>query len=156
MRWRSLVATAAFATSAACTGGRAYDLDGGDLARAGAVFVDQRGCFPCHHGDNGVLAGQLAPVAGTHAYGSNLTPDRTTGLGGWADIAIVRAIRFGVDDGGSSLCPAMPRYGDMGDVEANAIVAFLRSLPAVHHEVPPSLCPPIKPPPLPDMAMSLD
>jgi hypothetical protein len=159
MRWRPLVASCAVAAgAAACSAGRAYDLDGGDLARAGAAFAQQRGCGACHEPSDhaGTLAGQLTPVAGTQAYGSNLTPDRTTGLGGWADIAIVRAIRFGVDDGDAPLCPAMPRYPDVGDAEAQALVAYLRSLPAVSRMVPPSQCPPIKPTPPPDMATPPD
>ena len=53
----------------------------------------------------------------------------------------------------AELCPTMPRFDAIGDVEADAIVAYLRSLPAVTHAVAPSMCPPVKPPPGPDMAM---
>jgi hypothetical protein len=131
-------------------------LDGGHLATTGAAFVAQRGCPTCHQPSDhaGTLAGQLTPVAGTQAYGANLTPDPATGLGDWADIAIVRAIRFGVDDTGNALCPSMPRYADMGDVEADAILAYLHSLPPVVRAIPASSCPPIKPLPSTDMAGS--
>jgi hypothetical protein len=51
----------------------------------------------------------------------------------------------------------MPRFPTMGDIEARAIVAYLRSLPAVSRVIPDSNCPPVKPIPSPDMAMpSLD
>jgi hypothetical protein len=156
MRWRFLVAACALG----CGGGRAqtstYPLDGGNLAIAGAAYVAARGCPSCHEPPDraGTLAGQLTPVAGTHAYGSNLTPDPASGLGTWADIEIVRAIRFGVDDNGAALCPAMPQYPDVGDVEADAIVAYLHSLPAVPRTIPSSLCPPIKPSAPPDLATS--
>ncbi len=151
MRWLVL---AAAALAPGCGDSRAYNLDGGDQVAAGAAYAQARGCASCHQaGDgSGTLTGQLAPVAGTQAYGGNLTSDRTTGLGAWADIEIVRAIRFGLDNGGAALCPAMPRYPAMGDVEAGAIVAYLRSLPSVTHAVPDSMCPPIKPTPPPDMA----
>jgi len=155
MHWRFLVAACVLG----CGGGSTsttYALDGGHLATTGAAFVAQRGCPTCHEPADhaGTLAGQLTPVAGTLAYGSNLTPDPATGLGTWADIEIVRAIRFGVDNLGNPLCPAMPQYPDVGDVEANAIVAYLRSLLIVTQPVPASMCPPIKPMPGPDMAMS--
>jgi hypothetical protein len=154
MRWRFLVAACALG----CGGGRppaTYALDGGNLAVSGAAFVAARGCPSCHQqaGHAGTLAGQLVPVAGTQAFGADLTPDPTTGLGDWADIEIVRAIRFGVDNAGNPLCPAMPQYPQMGDVEADAIVAYLRSLPPVARAIPPSLCPPIKPIATPDLAM---
>jgi hypothetical protein len=45
--------------------------------------------------------------------------------------------------------PAQPA---MTDVEANAIVAYLRALPAVKRAIPESQCPPIKPP-VGDLAM---
>lgn len=151
MRWRFLVA----ACAVGCGGSSAppYLLDGGHLATTGAAFVAQRGCPTCHQPTDcaGTLAGQLTPVAGTLAYGSNLTPDPATGLGDWADIAIVRAVRFGVDDTGNALCPTMPQYASMGDVEADAIVAYLRSLKPIVRAIPASTCPPIKD--APDMAL---
>lgn len=140
-----------------------FDLDGGDLLTVGQAYVAQRGCPTCHQSANaadGTLSGQSTAVAGSGAYGSNLTPDVQTGLGGWADIAIVRATRYGLDNADQPLCPAMPRYDGsdpsqpaMTDLEASAILAYLRSLPKVAHAVPSSICPPVKPPPLPDLAM---
>ncbi|HEX8616433.1 MAG TPA: c-type cytochrome [Thermoanaerobaculia bacterium] len=61
---------------------------------------------------------------------SNITPDRETGLGTWTDGEIIRAIREGVDRRGNALFPIMP-YGhlrNLSDEDANAIVAFLRTL----------------------------
>ncbi|MDB4965909.1 MAG: cytochrome [Myxococcales bacterium] len=157
MRWFSLAAAAASCTLG-CSGKSAgYDLDGGDLAAAGAAFVQQRGCPDCHTPDDAkssALAGRRVPLVGTVAFPANLTPDRQTGLGGWADITIIRAIRFGIDDEGLELCPAMPRFDTMGDIEARAIVAYLRSLAPVSRQVPASMCAPIKPAPPHDMAMS--
>ena len=150
MRWLLGVACLTLACSQP---DRAYVLDGGDLVAVGAAFAQQRGCAMCHYGA-GTLAGNAAPVPGTMAFASNLTPDRTTGLGGWADIEIVRALRVGLDNMQGELCPSMPRYATMGDVEADALVAYLRSLPPVANAVPASMCPPIKPVPQPDMAMA--
>src|SRR5262249_6356412 len=75
----------------------------------------------------------------------------------------------GVDTRGMPLCPAMPHYDGefmdagasdpifthasfMTDLEADAIVAYLRSLPAVSRQIPASVCPPIEPPPAFDLA----
>jgi hypothetical protein len=117
---------------------------------AGRRFVAERGCPACHDelGRGGDLSGRAEPQPGTLAYPRNLTPDRATGLGGWADIAIVRAIRFGLADDTRPLCPPMPRldggdpaYPYMGDVEAEAVVAYLRTLPAVARpDIPESRC----------------
>jgi hypothetical protein len=152
---REAVILLAAAAIAGCGEG-SYNLDGGDELVVGQAFVQQRGCPSCHQSANaadGVLSGQTTPQPGTSAYGSNLTPDVTTGLGAWADIEIVRAMRDGLDNQQMTLCPTMTRYPDMTDLEANAIVAYLRSLTPVSRTIPGSMCPPIKPPPPADMAV---
>jgi len=138
----------------ACSGGNGDAGDGGAEASIGERFAAERGCPTCHTPSRAsAMSGDVEPVAGTMAYASNLTPDRTTGIGSWADEQIIRAIRFGTDADGAPLCPAMPQYPSVGDVEARAIVAYLRSLPAVERAIPASMCPPLKPTPMPDMAM---
>lgn len=142
-----------------------YDLDKpSDRIAAGKRYVADRKCGSCHQSPSsadGILSGQTSPRPGTMAYGDNLTPDVTTGLGGWADIEIVRAMRAGVDHAQMVLCPAMPRYDGsdgqiaaMSDLEADLIVDYLRSLPAVARTIPPSVCPPIEPPAPPDLSVS--
>jgi hypothetical protein len=121
-------------------------------AALGARFAVRRDCPTCHAPSAAApLSGQLSPRPGTESYGANLTPDHATGIGDWADLQIVRAMRFGVDEVGDPLCPPMPQFADMTDLEARAIVAYLRALPAVAAEVPPSRCPPLKPRPARDL-----
>ena len=138
-----------------------FDVDAAP-ANVGEAFVRERGCPRCHQSDfpvDGVLSGRSTPVIDSLAFGSNLTPDHATGLGDWADLAIVRAMRFGVDAELEPLCDAMPRYPNMTDLEAGAIVAYLRSLPAITRAdggIPPSQCPPVKPPLPLDLALSDD
>lgn len=165
---RTKIVVAAFAAALATLAGcdPSGDDSGPDLgmqATIGLEFVQQRGCATCHapQGSN-VLSGRDTPAAiGTMAYAANLTSDTATGLGGWADIEIVRAMRYGVDNGQSPLCPPMPHFDGtdpaqpaMTDVEAAAIVAYLRTLAPVAHQVPASMCPPLKPPPPADMAVA--
>ncbi len=67
----------------------------------------------------------------------NLTPDEATGIGSWSDGEIVRAMREGVGKDGHALFPQMPwqTYGRaLSDDDALAIVAYLRTLPAVANE----------------------
>jgi mono/diheme cytochrome c family protein len=117
---------------------------------AGYGDVLMRNCASCHQPSDpmlGVLSGQDSPVAGTTAYGSNLTPDPDTGMDAWSTSQIAAALRMGVDDTGAELCPTMPTYPMMTYTEANDIAAYLQNLTAVHHLVQGSMCPPIKPPP---------
>jgi hypothetical protein len=117
-------------------------VDDADAPDLGAIVVTERGCARCHQSpnpDDGVLSGQTAPRPGTHAYGANLTPDMETGIGGWSDAMILRAIRAGVDDGAKPLC-TMPHYEDLSPDEGAQIVAYLRGLEPVRREIPASRC----------------
>lgn len=131
----------------ACTTGANPAVVDDSLVARGASMVAQRGCAGCHDPGDGSLSGQTTPRPGTMAYGANLTRDEQTGVGSWSDDVIVRAIRTGVDDQMAPLCPPMPHFSTMGDGEARAIVAYLRSLPPVKNDrIPPSSCPPLKSP----------
>jgi mono/diheme cytochrome c family protein len=71
--------------------------------------------------------------------GSNLTPDKDTGLGNWSDADIKRALTEGVRPSGVPLAMVMPysfiRVLTPGDLDA--VVAYLKSIPAIHNEVQP-------------------
>jgi hypothetical protein len=63
----------------------------------------------------------------------NITPDVETGIGGWTDGEIVRAMREGVSRNGEALFPIMPwfMYQGLSDEDAAAIIAYLRAQPPV-------------------------
>jgi hypothetical protein len=116
-------------------------------AGRGRCAVARRGCDNCHQSPDaalGTLSGSDTPRLGTTAFGANLTPDPATGLGLWSSDQIVYAIHFGLDLDRKPLCFTMPRFDVIQDDEAYAIAHYLESLPPVHHEVPRSLCPPVK------------
>jgi len=71
-------------------------------------------------------------------WAPNLTPD-STGLMLWTDTQIKTAFQNGVDEDGGALFPIMPYFifHNMTPGDADAVVAFLRSIPAVHNPVPP-------------------
>ena len=149
----------------AASDGNAVDMLPADPVARGHFSVTARGCPSCHQSKNpadGTLSGTTTPRDGTAAYPANLTPDVDTGIGSWSDELIVRAMLTGFDDEDAPLCPPMPHFdgsgGDgrpMSDDEKTSIVAYLRSLPPVHREIPESSCPPLKslpPDDGPDMA----
>lgn len=63
----------------------------------------------------------------------NITPDLESGIGGWTDGEIVRAMREGVSRNGEALFPIMPwfMYHYMADEDAAAVIAYLRAQPPV-------------------------
>jgi mono/diheme cytochrome c family protein len=73
------------------------------------------------------------------AKGANITPDAATGIGNWSADDMKRAIRDGVRPSRDQLAPIMP-YGfykifTPGDLDA--VVAYLRTVPAVRNPVQP-------------------
>jgi mono/diheme cytochrome c family protein len=115
----------------------------------GRYLVTLGGCNDCHtpgyflgKPDMGrELAGSEVgfEIPGLGAfYGPNLTPDRETGLGTWSEADIVKAIQTGVRPDGRGLVPIMPwpAFAKLTKPDAEAIAAYLRSLPAVSNKVP--------------------
>ncbi len=76
----------------------------------------------------------------TPAYlvkGSNISPDRETGIGAWSDDEIKRSIRDGIHRLGRPIAPQMPFpfYKILTERDLDAIVAYLRSVAPVRNEV---------------------
>jgi len=118
------------------------------VARGNYIVNSLAACANCHTPRNPDgspqkgkdFAGGLPfddPVIGT-VYARNLTPDKDTGIGSWTDAQILTAFRTGKSKEGDVLMPPMPYeiFNNMSDDDAKAVVAYLRSLPAVHNEVP--------------------
>jgi hypothetical protein len=70
--------------------------------------------------------------------GGNLTPDTETGVGGWTDAEIIAAMTTGKRRDGRMLSGVMPyaALSHLTPADAQAIVAFLRSLPPVKNAAP--------------------
>jgi mono/diheme cytochrome c family protein len=70
--------------------------------------------------------------------GPNLTPDKETGLGGWTDAQVIAAMTTGARPDGRILSGVMPfaALSHLTPADAQAIVAYLRSLPPVRNAVP--------------------
>lgn len=70
-------------------------------------------------------------------YASNITPSH---LKDWSDGELFRAITAGVSRDGRPLFPVMPYpyFGKMDKEDIYSIIAYIRSLPSISNEVPPS------------------
>jgi mono/diheme cytochrome c family protein len=106
------------------------------------------GCNDCHTpgGTSGnpdmtrVFAGgnvfNLGPLG--IVYTLNITQDSATGIGGWTDAQIKKALTEGIDDEGQKLCPPMPwqAFSGMTTYDIDAVIKYLRSVKAVNNAVP--------------------
>jgi mono/diheme cytochrome c family protein len=142
VNFRSILATIAL-TSAFCGAAQAQT-----AVERGKYLVTIAGCSDCHTPGTflgnpdmkrflgGSDVGFFVPGLGV-AAGRNLTPDKETGLGNWTDDQIVTAIKTGVRPDGRNLSPVMPfpAFASLSADDAKAIVAFLRSIPAVKNAV---------------------
>jgi hypothetical protein len=86
------------------------------------------------------------PTRGT-MHTRNLTPDDETGLGEWSDDEIKNAFMHGMTRDGRVLHWTMPYwiYHLLTPQDADAIVAYLRALPPIRHELPERQPLPIEP-----------
>ena len=121
------------------------------------------GCGNCHtpQGPNGPIPGKtlaggnvLEDSPAFTAVAANITQDKATGIGAWTDQQIALAIREGKRPDGSLIGPPMPfeMYRGMADADLAAIVAFLRTVPAIENKaaksvyriaLPPAYGPPV-------------
>lgn len=120
------------------------------LARGQYLFDHVAGCADCHStrdwtkyggpvvpgttGKGGELFGRDLGLPGDF-YASNITP---AGVGAWTDGELFRAITAGVNRDGEALFPIMPypAFGRMAKDDIQAIVAYLRTIPAIANDVP--------------------
>ena len=101
----------------------------------GKALVDAGDCAACHTAPGGKpFAGGL-PLATPFGviYTPNLTPDRKTGIGGWTQDDIWRAMHEGVGAQGENLYPAFPYpyYTHVSRRDVDDIFAFLQALDPV-------------------------
>lgn len=102
----------------------------------GRHVMQMHACQECHGTDlSGKVFLDIPPVF-------LVAPNLTRGRGGvgsrYSDADWDRAVRHGLRPDGRSILPLMPYglYNRLGDEDAAALIAYLRSLPPVDHEVP--------------------
>jgi mono/diheme cytochrome c family protein len=127
------------ARAAADSAGGASDPGRSQVGR-GRYLVAAGNCVSCHTRPGG------APFSGGLAfstpfgviYSSNITPDPSTGIADWTAADLRQALHEGVGRGGYRLFPAFPytSFTLVSDEDADAIYAYLRSIPAVSYRPP--------------------
>lgn len=87
-------------------------------------------------GKGGEVFDEKLGLPGTF-YSKNITP---YGLSSWNDGEVYRLITTGVTKEGEPIFPIMPYrgYNKMDPEDVMAIIAYLRTLPSIEHENPPS------------------
>jgi cytochrome c553 len=120
----------------------AIPTDSAALARGQHLVHSIAGCVDCH-GEN--LAGStiIESAALGNVYAMNLTRGKG-GVGVLSDADYVRAIRHGVAPNGRPL-KIMPSsdYMNLSDADLAAIIAYVKSVPPVDKELPPSTVGPL-------------
>lgn len=129
----------------------------GQLAR-GKYLVGISGCNDCHTPGYFLGKPDMARfLAGSEVgfeipglgvfHGPNLTSDPETGLGAWSQDDVVKAITTGQRPDGRILAPVMPwhAFATLQPEDAQAIAAFVKSLPPVKNKVPGPFGPSEKP-----------
>lgn len=77
------------------------------------------------------------------SFGSNLTPDMDTGIGGWTEEIFVESMRTGMHmEEGRPFLPPMPNYARLTDEELHAMFTYLKSINPIRNSVPTPLPPP--------------
>lgn len=111
----------------------AYAADGAALER-GRYLFSSRGCADCH-GANGAGRSFVNDGKSLHIRGPNITTGPGSVVGSYQPEDWVRAIRHGIAPGGRPLM-IMPSedYNRFTDADLAALVAYVRSLPAVAGE----------------------
>ncbi len=117
-------------------------------AERGKYLVGVAGCNDCH--TPGYFLGQpdfSKALSGSEVgfeipglgvfHGSNLTPDKDTGLGNWTKQQIIAAFTTGQRPDGRELAPAMPwrGYASLTPEDADAIATYLMSLEPIANKV---------------------
>ncbi len=102
----------------------------------GRNLVSAGDCEACHTDDGGkpFAGGRAVPTPFGTIYSTNITPDRSTGIGTWSADDVYRALHQGIDRKGRHLYPAFPypSYTKVTRADSDAIKAYLDTLAPVN------------------------
>jgi len=121
-----------------------------DVVKYGEYLA--RGVAPCHDchsltskgpSDDNLFAGTDDPMEERgvgKVWARNITPDKETGLGNYSAAQIKQSLRTGKRLDGKTMAPPMsaiiPHTSGMTDEDLDALIAYLRSIPAKKHKIP--------------------
>jgi mono/diheme cytochrome c family protein len=144
-RWNARLHRAVVLACLMVPGVAAADSDNYVEIARGKALVTIGDCVACHTAPGGTpFAGGLALQTPFGAIMTpNITPDNATGIGSWSADDFARAMHEGRRPSGSYLYPAFPYpfYTKVTRADTDAILTYLRSLPAVSNSVDRSTLP---------------
>ncbi|HEY1226756.1 MAG TPA: cytochrome c, partial [Ramlibacter sp.] len=131
----ALLAWVLIANFAGDDSGGGRSLGGGATPERGAYLVRVGNCMACHTDRGGAAwaGGRAIETPFGTVYATNLTPDPKHGLGQWTAADFWRALHHGRSRDGRLLYPAFPypNYTEVTREDADAMFAYLRTVPAV-------------------------
>lgn len=120
------------------------DLD--DEKAHGEYIASLMHCGACHtptsgpHANVAFAGGVELPSESGTIMSANITPDVTTGIGGWSDDEIIASIRTGKTPAGHTIAGPMALYIDgwstLEDKDAAALVAYLKAAQPANNNLP--------------------
>jgi mono/diheme cytochrome c family protein len=106
-----------------------------DPAKQGELIFNIGGCTSCHTAKGGQLLAGGDPLRTPFGsfYPPNITPDPETGIGGWSEADLARAMREGKAPDGTPFYPSFPytSYTHLTDEDVRALKAYLDTVPPV-------------------------
>ena len=113
---------------------------GSDLVQRGQYIFSLAGGCACHTVPKGTFnAGARAfPIPLGKVYSTNITQDKETGLGSWADQQIQDAIVKGIRRDGSNIIPVMPyeAYSGMAEEDLKTLKPVEKATPELESRAP--------------------
>ena len=110
------------------------------MVQRGEYLFKVASCAFCH-GPNGSGGLKVSWRPFGTLWTRNITPDRETGIGGWSDAAVARAIRSGISADGRTLHwqgMIWDHASNWDEEDVRSIISYLRRIPPVRHEIPPT------------------
>lgn len=109
-------------------------------AARGAYVARQADCAACHTAPGGkaYAGGYGLETPFGIIYSTNITPERSSGIGNWTERDFFRAVRHGQHRNGQLLYPAMPynAYVNINDADMHDLWAYMRTLQPVEQAAP--------------------
>lgn len=103
-----------------------------ELLQQGQYVFFAAGCISCHTVDQPLAGGRAINSPFGTFYGPNITPHLESGIGGWTQEDLIRALREGISPEGEHYYPAFPypSFTKMRRRDILALYAYLMAQPA--------------------------
>jgi len=122
---------------------RALPPHGAAMVERGRYLYTVASCAFCH-GNRGDGGNKISWKPFGTLWARNISPDPETGIGGWSDAEIARALRSGVSRDGRQLHwqgMIWDLLSNLDEEDVRALIAYLRAIPPVRKAIPSAVPP---------------